>query len=639
MTSIDSFGARGTLDVGSASYEIFRIAAVEGSARLPFTHKVLLENLLRTEDGANVTHDTIASLGAWDPSAEPSQEIQFTPGPRRHAGLHRRAGRRRPRHDARGRQGARGRPVADRAAGPRRARDRPLRHRRLLRHPRGAEPERRARVRAQPRALPVPALGPERVRGVQGRSPGPGHRPSGQHRGTRARRHGPRRPGLPRHGRRHGLAHDHGQRTRRARLGRRRDRGRGGHARPAGVDADSARRGLQADRRAAGRRDRHRPRPHHHRDAAQARRGRQVRGVLRRRRRRGAAREPRDHRQHVARVRLDGGDLPDRRGDDRLPAAHRALGRADRAGGGLREGAGPLARRGPRARLLGVHRARRVHGRAVARRPEASAGPRAPVGVEGRVRGLARRLHVGAGRGRRDDDRRIPGRDRAWCRRHRRHHLVHQHVQPLRHDRRRPAGQEGGREGPLAQAVGQDHARAGIEGRDGLLRQGRPDPVPGQAGLQRRRLRLHDLHRQLRPAHPGGQRSGQRRRPGRRVRPVGQPQLRGSDQPRREDELPRVPAAGGRIRAGGHDGHRPRHGAAGLRRRGQRRVPRRRVADGAGDPGGHRLLDHCGDVRDAQRRRVHRRPSLAGPQDPERRHLRVGAPAAPTSASPRTSTA
>ena len=79
MTSIDSFGARGALDVGSASYEIFRIAAVEGSARLPFTHKVLLENLLRTEDGANVTHDTIASLGAWDPSAEPSQEIQFTP--------------------------------------------------------------------------------------------------------------------------------------------------------------------------------------------------------------------------------------------------------------------------------------------------------------------------------------------------------------------------------------------------------------------------------------------------------------------------------------------------------------------------------------------------------------------------------
>jgi aconitate hydratase len=65
--------------VGSASYEIFRIDAVPGSARLPFTHKVLLENLLRTEDGANVTRETISALGDWDASAQPSEEIQFTP--------------------------------------------------------------------------------------------------------------------------------------------------------------------------------------------------------------------------------------------------------------------------------------------------------------------------------------------------------------------------------------------------------------------------------------------------------------------------------------------------------------------------------------------------------------------------------
>ncbi|MEY4136446.1 MAG: putative aconitate hydratase [Actinomycetota bacterium] len=79
MASKDSFGAQGQLQVGSQSYEIFRISAVEGSARLPFTHKVLLENLLRTEDGANVTRETIAALGSWDPSAEPTDEIQFTP--------------------------------------------------------------------------------------------------------------------------------------------------------------------------------------------------------------------------------------------------------------------------------------------------------------------------------------------------------------------------------------------------------------------------------------------------------------------------------------------------------------------------------------------------------------------------------
>ena len=77
--SRDSFGARSTLSVGERSYEIFRIDAVPGAERLPFTHKVLLENLLRTEDGANVTEATIRALGSWDASAEPSEEIQFTP--------------------------------------------------------------------------------------------------------------------------------------------------------------------------------------------------------------------------------------------------------------------------------------------------------------------------------------------------------------------------------------------------------------------------------------------------------------------------------------------------------------------------------------------------------------------------------
>jgi aconitate hydratase len=79
MASKDSFGARTDLEVGGETYEIFSVGAVEGSARLPFTHKVLLENLLRTEDGANVTADQIRTLGSWDPTAEPSEEIQFTP--------------------------------------------------------------------------------------------------------------------------------------------------------------------------------------------------------------------------------------------------------------------------------------------------------------------------------------------------------------------------------------------------------------------------------------------------------------------------------------------------------------------------------------------------------------------------------
>ena len=77
--SRNSFGAERTLTVGSAAYTIYGIDAVEGSATLPFTHKVLLENLLRTEDGANVTADQIRALGSWDASAEPTEEIQFTP--------------------------------------------------------------------------------------------------------------------------------------------------------------------------------------------------------------------------------------------------------------------------------------------------------------------------------------------------------------------------------------------------------------------------------------------------------------------------------------------------------------------------------------------------------------------------------
>ncbi|SDI73584.1 aconitate hydratase [Actinokineospora alba] len=78
--SKDSFGARATLNVGDASYEVFRLDAVEGSERLPYSLKILLENLLRTEDGANITADHVRALANWDPAAEPSTEIQFTPG-------------------------------------------------------------------------------------------------------------------------------------------------------------------------------------------------------------------------------------------------------------------------------------------------------------------------------------------------------------------------------------------------------------------------------------------------------------------------------------------------------------------------------------------------------------------------------
>jgi len=77
--SVNSFDAKATLQVGEESYQIFRLDAVDGSDPLPYSLKILLENLLRTEDGANITADDIQALAGWDPNAEPSKEIQFTP--------------------------------------------------------------------------------------------------------------------------------------------------------------------------------------------------------------------------------------------------------------------------------------------------------------------------------------------------------------------------------------------------------------------------------------------------------------------------------------------------------------------------------------------------------------------------------
>ena len=77
--SIDTFRSKGTLDVAGRSYEVFRLSAVPGLERLPFSLKVLAENLLRTEDGANVTADHVRAFAAWDPQADPATEIQFTP--------------------------------------------------------------------------------------------------------------------------------------------------------------------------------------------------------------------------------------------------------------------------------------------------------------------------------------------------------------------------------------------------------------------------------------------------------------------------------------------------------------------------------------------------------------------------------
>jgi len=79
VSTVDSFSAKQNLSVGETDYEIYALDAVEGAEKLPYSLKILLENLLRTEDGANITAEHVRALAGWDPTADPSVEIQFTP--------------------------------------------------------------------------------------------------------------------------------------------------------------------------------------------------------------------------------------------------------------------------------------------------------------------------------------------------------------------------------------------------------------------------------------------------------------------------------------------------------------------------------------------------------------------------------
>src|SRR5215813_2212495 len=80
---MDSFKSRSTLTVGSKEYEIFRVDALDkqgiSTKHLPFSLRILLENLLRTEDGRNVTGEEVRALAAWDKDSKPDKEIAFTP--------------------------------------------------------------------------------------------------------------------------------------------------------------------------------------------------------------------------------------------------------------------------------------------------------------------------------------------------------------------------------------------------------------------------------------------------------------------------------------------------------------------------------------------------------------------------------
>src|SRR6185295_8828749 len=79
--SDDTFGSRRTLTVGDRQYSMFALSALDrsGVEKLPYSLKVLLENLLRNEDGVSVTATDVEALARWDPAAEPHDEIAFSP--------------------------------------------------------------------------------------------------------------------------------------------------------------------------------------------------------------------------------------------------------------------------------------------------------------------------------------------------------------------------------------------------------------------------------------------------------------------------------------------------------------------------------------------------------------------------------
>ena len=326
----DSFRSAATLTSGATTVRFFRLQALAESdptinlARLPYSLRILLENLLRHEDGRTVTADDIRFLANWDPKAEPSREIAYMPARVLM-------------------QDFTGVPAivdlaamrdAMRALGGDPEKINPLQPAELvIDHSVQVDEFGSANAYDLNAALEFSRnreryaflkWGQSAFRNFSAVPPGMGicHQVNLEHLARVVFTTEPDAEGthhcLPGHPRRHRLPHHHGQRPRRPRLGRRRHRGRGRHAWPVRLHAHPPGRRLPPHRQAARRNHRHRPRPHRHRGPAQAWRSRQVRRVLRPRHQRTPAGRPRHHRQHGPRVRRHLRHLPRRRRD---PAA------------------------------------------------------------------------------------------------------------------------------------------------------------------------------------------------------------------------------------------------------------------------------------------------------------------------------
>ena len=208
----------------------------------------------------------------------------------------------------------------------------------------------------------------------------------------------------------------------------------------------------------------------------------------------------------------------------------------------------------------------------------------------------------------------------------RRHHQLHQHLEPRRVGRRRFAGAQCGRARPQVQALGQDLPGAGFARRDRLPAQGRVIERPGGARVLHRGLRMHHLHRQLRPLEAGNFRSRQERRCRRLLGAVRQSKFRGPRASGNQNEFPRLPAAGGRLRARGKLGHRHHHRAPGTGQRRQTGVPEGDLAERNGRGGGGGRVGGLGDVQQGVRQRIFRRCELERDQDARGQDLFLGRP-------------
>ena len=353
MPSLDSFKTRTALTVGGETVHYYSLTALAragftGVERLPYSLKILLENLLRREDDAFVKGDDIRVLASWDLRAPGQKEISFMPA---RVLL----------------QDFTGVPcVVDLAAmrdgivalggdpdkvNPLQPVELVIDHSVQVDHfgtGNAMAAQRRPRVSPQQGALRLPALGPDRLPQLPRGPPETGivHQVNIEYL-ARVICRDEQDGGIvayPDTVVRHRLAHDDGQRSGRRRVGRRRHRGRGGHARPAQLDADSTGPGY----RLTGRLPEGATATDLVLTITEALRKKGVVGKFVEFYGPGLAHlddcGPGDAGQHVPRVRCDRRDLPDRRDDARLPAAHRPRRRAGRARGGVRArpGAVPL---------------------------------------------------------------------------------------------------------------------------------------------------------------------------------------------------------------------------------------------------------------------------------------------------------